>query len=207
MRGPYNTRGHYLAALPDDAEFGMNGALEFQPQALLNIDRAALQRGREIGVLPVNRLAEAGVHQSGAVLKSALQVGYAAQELDLVLGQLEFPSGAPLGPMFADVRHLRVHHLDLLAEAFPGRLDVLADPFLGRLNVPAEAFLGRLNVLSEAFLCGPQTLLPRPNPVANLDQSAVVLTELSNGPPDPSQPRAVESPLPGAGPTEHASHQ
>ena len=148
---PTTPAASYLAALPDDAQFGMNGALELQPQPLLNLDRAALQRAREIGVLPANRLAEARVHQGGAVLKSALQIGHAAQELDLVLGQLVLPSGPPLGPMLADVRHLRakafLHHLDLLAEALLGRLDVLAEPFLGRLNIPAEAFLGRLNVL------------------------------------------------------------
>ena len=56
----------------------MNSALELQPQPLLNLHRVALQRGREIGVLPSNRLAEARVHQGGAVLKSALQIGHAA---------------------------------------------------------------------------------------------------------------------------------
>src|ERR1039458_7827286 len=36
MPGPY-------AALPDDAEFGMHGALELQPQPLLNLHRAAIR--------------------------------------------------------------------------------------------------------------------------------------------------------------------
>ena len=99
-----------LRALADGLQFGINqafviqpDALQVGPQALLDVQRKAFQRAGEIGVLAAHSVAIVGVHQGGAMLEAALQIGHAAQELNLVLLQLVLPLEAPVGPVIADV--------------------------------------------------------------------------------------------------------
>ena len=66
-------------------------------------------------MLGAHLVAVTGVHQGGAVLGRALQIGHAAQKLDLVLLELALPLRTPVRPMIADVLEfpgsfLRVGH-------------------------------------------------------------------------------------------------
>ena len=85
-------------------------------------------------------------HQRGAVLESALQVGYAAQELNLIGRHPRVPFGAPFRPVAAhvlDLAHIFLKGGKLRVCVFPKRCEVAAGIIADRCEVPAGVIASR----------------------------------------------------------------
>ena len=78
------------SSLPEQPQLGMNHGLvigadlqQIVPQALLNVLGGAIQGSFQIGMLRLHLFAIVGIHQRDAMLEGGLQLGDAAQELNL----------------------------------------------------------------------------------------------------------------------------
>src|SRR5271167_2704557 len=80
--------------------------LQVRPEALLNIDRVAIERVREGAMLLAYRLAKILFLQRDAMLKRALQFGNGPQHVNLAGRAAILEPSAPFLPVLADVLQL-----------------------------------------------------------------------------------------------------
>ena len=97
-------------ALAQNTQLRMDDFLVFAPdpfqvapQPVLDFTPGALQRILEIPVLVAHRLAELILGQRGAMLERRVQFRNGSQHVNFAAVQFLFPSGAPLGPVRADI--------------------------------------------------------------------------------------------------------
>lgn len=116
--------------LADGAEFGVDEPLVFEaelgdvgPEAGLDFVIRAGDEVFKVAVLAVDDVLEVGFELGGAVLIGAVEIGDAAEELDLVDAELLLPVLTPLLPVMTDIGEVGGLLLRLGAEGGEVRLD------------------------------------------------------------------------------------